>query len=91
MPIPQRKKNEKQNDYMGRCMTSLKEDDMPQKQKVAICLNSFRNPKKAKASCIEVDINSPSLDSNECPECRGIIEIDISETEAYQKIYLRKK
>lgn len=91
MPIPQRKKNEKQNDYMGRCMTSLKEDDMPQKQKVAICLNSFRNPKKAKASSVEIDINSPNLDLNECPECKGIMEIDISETEAYQKTYKGKK
>jgi hypothetical protein len=59
MPIPQRKDNEKQNDYMGRCMTFLNkegEPERPQDQKVAICLNTFSKPKKkSKANEIEID------------------------------------
>jgi hypothetical protein len=50
MPIPQKKKNEKEGDYMGRCMEFMKDEKYPQKQKVAICLNTYRGPqKKAKA------------------------------------------
>jgi hypothetical protein len=59
MPIPQRKDNEKQNDYMGRCMEFMKDEKYPQKQKVAICLNTYSNPKqKSKAAdrnTIEID------------------------------------
>lgn len=59
MPIPQPKDNEKQGDYMGRCMDFLsKEDrtDRPQKQKVAICLNTFNAPKKkSKGANVEID------------------------------------
>lgn len=62
MPIPQRKDNEKQNDYMGRCMTFLNkegEPKRPQDQKVAICLNTYSNPKKkskaADRNGIEID------------------------------------
>jgi len=60
MPIPQPKDNEKQNDYMGRCMHKIGDEKMPQKQKVAICLNTFKNPKKkAKADrdSIEIDFS----------------------------------
>lgn len=56
MPIVQPKDNEKQNDYMGRCMHKLAEDKMPNKQKVAICLNTFNNPKK-KAKGMEIDFS----------------------------------
>ena len=59
MPIPQRKDNEKQNDYMGRCMEFMKDEKYPQKQKVAICLNTYSNPKKqskaADRNGIEID------------------------------------
>lgn len=58
MPIPQPKKGEKQNDYMGRCMHKIGKEDRPQDQKVAICLNTFRNPKKkTKANEVEVDFS----------------------------------
>lgn len=58
MPIPQPKDNEKRNDYMGRCMDKLAEDKMPNKQKVAICLNTFSNPKKkAKGADVEIDFS----------------------------------
>ena len=62
MPIPQRKNNEKQADYMGRCMTFLNKDGetpRPQDQKVAICLNTYSNPKKKSKAAdrdgIEID------------------------------------
>ena len=41
MPIPQPKKNESENDYMGRCMHKIGKEDRPQDQKIAICLNTF--------------------------------------------------
>lgn len=61
MPIPQPKNNEKQNDYMGRCMEFVKEEKYPQKQKVAICLNTYSNPKKKSKATdrngIEIDFS----------------------------------
>jgi hypothetical protein len=59
MPIPNPKDNEKQNKYMGRCMEFMKDEKYPQKQKVAICLNTYSNPKnKSKAG----DRNSMEID-----------------------------
>lgn len=48
MPIPQPKDNEKQNDYMDRCMHKVNKDNpkMENKQQVAICLNTYSNPKE---------------------------------------------
>jgi hypothetical protein len=69
MPIPQPKDNEKQNDYMGRCMHSLKEDKIPNDQKVAICLNTFSHPKKkSKANEIEVDFTEDIKNMNKIKE-----------------------
>ena len=61
MPIPNPKDNEKQNKYMGRCMEFMKDEKYPQKQKVAICLNTYSNPKKkskaADRNGIEIDFS----------------------------------
>jgi hypothetical protein len=57
MPIPQRKDNEKQADYMGRCMEFMKDEKYPQKQKVAICLNTYRGPQKKAKAEIEIDFS----------------------------------
>jgi hypothetical protein len=69
MPIPNPKDNEKQNDYMGRCMEFMKDEKYPQKQKVAICLNTYSNPKKkSKASNrneIEIDFSDKIKEINE--------------------------
>jgi hypothetical protein len=73
MPIPSKKDNEKQADYMSRCMTFLNkegEPERPQDQKVAICLTTFRKGKKQKVKAMEVDI---------------------CDTEAYQKTYKAQK
>jgi len=61
VPIPQPKDNEKQNDYMGRCMHKVNKDNpkMENKQQVAICLNTYSNPKKKSKAAdrdgIEID------------------------------------
>jgi len=80
MPIPSKKDNEKQNDYMGRCMHFLNkegEPKRPQDQKVAICLNTFKNPKKkskaADRNGIEVDFSDKI---KEIKEKKAQIEAD---------------
>jgi len=60
MPIPQPNDNEKQNDYMGRCMHFLNkkgETKRPQNQQVAICLNTFKAPKKKSKAEVEIDFS----------------------------------
>ena len=71
MPIIQPKDNEKQNDYMGRCMHKLAEDKMPNKQKVAICLNTYNNPKKkSKANEMEIDFTEDIKNMNKQQELK---------------------
>ena len=65
MPIPQKKDNEKQDKYMGRCMEFMKDEKYPQKQKVAICLNTYSNPKKkSKANEMEIDFTEDIKNMN---------------------------
>jgi len=71
MPVPQPKDNEKQADYMGRCMHKVNKDNpkMENKQQVAICLNTYSNPKKkAKANEIEVDMSEDIKNLNKAQE-----------------------
>jgi hypothetical protein len=73
MPIPQRKKNEKESDYMGRCMTFLNkegETPRPQDQKVAICLNTFRGPQKKAKGEIEIDFTEEIKNINKLKEVK---------------------
>ena len=71
VPIPEKKDNEKQNDYMGRCMEFMKDEKYPQKQKVAICLNTFSQPKKkSKAKEIEVDFSEDIKNRNKLKETK---------------------
>jgi hypothetical protein len=75
MPIPKPKKGEKQNDYMGRCMHKINKDnpEMENKQQVAICLNTYSNPKKkAKANEIEVDFSEDIKKMNKVEEAPKI-------------------
>jgi hypothetical protein len=66
MPIPQKRKDEKQGDYMGRCMEFMKDEKYPQKQKVAICLNTYSNPKKkTEANTLEIDFTEQILKMKE--------------------------
>jgi len=68
MPIPQPKKNESQNDYMGRCMHKIGKEDRPQNQKVAICLNTYRNPKNKSKAEIEIDFSEDIKNMNKVDE-----------------------
>ena len=45
MPIPKKKQGEKQSDFMIRCVPQLM-GYHDEKQAVAICYDSFKNPKK---------------------------------------------
>ena len=80
MPIPQPKDNEKQNDYMGRCMHKINKDNpkMPNKQQVAICLNTYSNPKKkAKANEIEVDMSEDIKNLNKVEEVKTEVKAEL--------------
>lgn len=71
VPIPEKKDNEKQNDYMGRCMDFMKDEKYPQKQKVAICLNTYSKPKsKSKANEIEIDFSEDIKKMNKQKETK---------------------
>lgn len=73
MPIPSKKDNEKQADYMGRCMSFLNkegEPERPQDQKVAICLNTYRNPKKKSKAEIELDFSEDIRNMNKLKEVK---------------------
>jgi hypothetical protein len=86
MPIPQPKKDEKQNDYMDRCMHKVNKDnpEMENKQQVAICLNTFSKPKKkSKANEIEVDFTE-QIKNMKKPEEIKVEEAPKIETEVEQ-------
>jgi hypothetical protein len=80
MPIPQKKDKESQNDYMGRCMHFLNKDGetpRPQDQKVAICLNTYSNPKKKAKAEVEIDFTEDIKNMNKPQE---IIPIEATNT-----------
>jgi len=66
MPIPQPKDNEKRNDYMDRCMHKVNKDNpkMENKQQVAICLNTYSNPKKKSKAEVEIDFSEQIKNMN---------------------------
>jgi hypothetical protein len=73
MPLPQPKKGQKQNDYMGRCMHKINKDnpEMENKQQVAICLNTYNNPKKkSKANEMEIDFTEDIKNMNKQQEVK---------------------
>jgi phage terminase small subunit len=84
MPIPNPKDNEKQNDYMGRCMHFLNkkgETKRPQNQQVAICLNNFKGPKKKSKAEVEIDfseqiknMNKEEVKTQETPKIEAKVE-----------------
>ena len=80
MPIPQPKDNEKQNDYMGRCMHKVNKDNpkMENKQQVAICLNTYSNPKKkVKANEIEIDMSEDIKNLNKVEEVKTEVKAEL--------------
>ena len=88
MPIPQPNDNEKQNDYMGRCMHFLNkkgETKRPQNQQVAICLNTFKGPKKKSKAEVEIDfseqiknLKKEEIKTEEAPKVEAKVEEPIN-------------
>ena len=48
MPIPKRQPNEKQDDYMARCLRAIAKENMPDDQKKAICYEESRKRYEAR-------------------------------------------
>jgi HK97 family phage prohead protease len=58
MPIPKPTAQESEEDFMGRCMTdsTMLSEYTDRDQRVAVCLDSFKNPKKEEDMEVEHDI-----------------------------------
>ena len=54
MPIPQPQPEEKKQDFMSRCMSFMADDEpsMANEQRVAICMDTFRNKNKKKGESV---------------------------------------
>ena len=50
MPLPSKRKNEKENEFMSRCMSDdvMKKEFRTNKQRVAVCMNQYQTRKKIK-------------------------------------------
>ena len=63
MPLPSKRKNEKENEFMSRCMSDdvMKKEFRTNKQRVAVCMNQYQTRKKikgeAKMSYLEQQMN----------------------------------
>lgn len=64
MPIPTPKKDEKQNDFVSRCMgDSVMNKDYPnQKQRAAICYSQWGNSKKSTGQYSRVNLVNAIID-----------------------------
>jgi len=51
MPIPTVKKNEKEKDFISRCMKAIG-DEYPQKQALAICYSKWRDRNRKKENIV---------------------------------------
>lgn len=70
MPLPSVKKNEKESQYMQRCMTFVADEKRPQEQKVAMCLTTYRNAHKAS----KADENSVMAEADFQYSCEKYLE-----------------
>lgn len=48
MPIPNKQKGEKEQAFISRCMSVLKDENKPQDVKLAICYSKLKDAKKKK-------------------------------------------
>lgn len=57
MPVPKPKSGESQDDFISRCMSALADSDpdRPQKQRLAICFQTFRDAKKMDEDVVELE------------------------------------
>lgn len=53
MPLPKPEKNEKQDEFISRCMSSeiMKKDYPDNKQRVAVCFSQYKRRKEVAKGC----------------------------------------
>ena len=58
MPLPSKRKNEKENEFMSRCMSDdvMKKEFRTNKQRVAVCINQYQTRKKIKGEASWDDV-----------------------------------
>ena len=58
MPLPSKRKDEKQSEFMSRCMSDdiMKKEYKDNKQRVAVCLTQYRTRKKSKGKASWDDV-----------------------------------
>ena len=58
MPLPSKRKDEKQNEFMSRCMSDdvMKKEFRTNKQRVAVCMNQYQTRKKIKGEASWDDV-----------------------------------
>ena len=58
MPLPSKRKDEKQNEFMSRCMSDdvMKKEFRDNKQRVAVCINQYQTRKKNKGEASWDDV-----------------------------------
>ena len=58
MPLPSKRKDEKQSEFMSRCMGDdiMKKEYKDNKQRVAVCLTQYRTRKKSKGEASWDDV-----------------------------------
>ena len=58
MPLPPKRKDEKQSEFMSRCMGDdiMKKEYKDNKQRVAVCLTQYRTRKKSKGEASWDDV-----------------------------------
>ena len=58
MPLPSKRKNEKENEFMSRCMSDdvMKKEFRTNKQRVAVCMNQYQTRKKIKGAASWDDV-----------------------------------
>ena len=57
MPLPKPKKNEKQNDFISRCMSSdvMQDEFSDHKQRIAVCYSQFRRKEEDAEKIAEIE------------------------------------
>tara|TARA_R110002020_G_scaffold234941_3_gene447097 strand:+ start:236 stop:439 length:204 start_codon:yes stop_codon:yes gene_type:complete len=63
MPLPSKKKDEKENEFMSRCMSDdvMKKEFQNNKQRIAVCINQYQTRKKAKGETSWDDVRKGDI------------------------------
>ena len=63
MPLPSKRKDEKQNEIMSRCMSDdvMKKEFRDNKQRVAVCINQYQTRKKNKGEASWDDVRKGDI------------------------------